>query len=179
MKLVTLVIITLSAISAWAQNNSTSKPAESPIPGVKVLPPGPIQNLGDLNLQTGCPVAFTNVVFKQNARYMPVKLEPVPESSLEFNYRNLSGKQIESISVRVELRAKRSIYDLDAVTLRRDMTLTGRSGEVLPLNVSAYGLVRVTLEQVTYVGGEVWTPAKNANCSYQNNGLYPLTSAPQ
>jgi hypothetical protein len=176
MKLVTLVIIALSAISAGAQNNNGP---QGPIPGVTVLPPNPIQNFGDLNLQTGCPVAFTNVVFKQNARYMPVKLEPVPESSLEFNYKNLSGKQIESISVRVELRAKRSVYDLDAVTLTRDMTLTGHSGEVLPLSFPAYGLVRVTLEQVTYAGGDVWTPTKHADCSYQNNGLYPLIRTPQ
>jgi hypothetical protein len=152
MKLVTLALIALATTVAVAQSNTIE------IPGVYYPP--------SLNLQIGCPVAFTDVVLKRDARYMPVKQGSAPDSSLAFNYKNSSGKLIESISIRVELKVKRSIYDLDATTITRYMTLTGTSGEVLPLNLLTYGLGSVTLEQVTYVGGEVWTPGANKNCRY-------------
>jgi hypothetical protein len=170
MKLMPLILIAASAISVAAQSNTQNKPSPSPIPGLTVMPPGPIEGLENFNLQIGCPVAFTDVALKRDARYMPVKQGTAPDSSLAFKFKNLSGKQIESISVRVEVKAKRSIYDLDAATISRDMTLTGKSGEILPLNMLAYGLVRVTLQQITYAGGEVWTPGQNKNCAFLNNG---------
>jgi len=179
MKLVTLFLIAASAIGVTAQSNKQNKPAPSPIPGLTGMPPIPIQNIGDLNLQTGCPVAFTDVALKRDARYMPVNQGTAPESSLAFKYKNQSGKLIESISVRVDVKAKRNIYDLDAITSARDMTLTGESGEVLPLDMLAYGLVRVTLEQITYTGGDVWTPGKNKNCMFMNNGSNLQIESPQ
>jgi hypothetical protein len=152
MKLVTLVLVALSATIAVAQSNENGKPEVFYSPG--------------LNLQIGCPIAFTDVVLKRDARYMPVKQDTAPDNSLAFKYKNSSGKVIDSISIRVELRVKRSIYDLDTTTITRYMTLTGTSGEVLPLNLLTYALGSVTLEQVTYLGGEVWTPDANKNCRY-------------
>lgn len=166
MKLVTLALIAAFAVGVAAQNNTAPKTPETHIPGITVMPPGPIVNIGDMNLQIGCPVVFTDVVLNRNARYLPVKQDSAPDSSLEFKYKNQSGKQIESIEVHVALKVKLNKYDLDATTVTRDMTLTGGSGEVLPLNVFAYGVVRVTLEQVNYVGGKTWTP-DNSMCNYQ------------
>ncbi|HYK35076.1 hypothetical protein [Alloacidobacterium sp.] len=160
MKLITLVLLTALAIGAFAQSSTQQKSPDVHIQGITVLPPGPI-----LNLQTGCPVAFTNVDLKQNARYMPVEQSAEADDSLVFNYKNQSGKQIKSIEVHVVLYVKPSIYDLDAITATRDMTLSGHSGEALPLNLFAYGVVRVTLEQVNYADGTVWTP-NEISCHY-------------
>ena len=153
MKFVTLALIGLCAISAAAQSNTTRNAAESPIPGI--------------NLQTGCPIVFTDVALKTQARYMPVRDEADPDNSLAFKYKNQSGKQIQSIEIRVELKVKRSIYDLDTTTITRDMTLTGDTADTLPVNAIVYSLGRVTLQQVNYEGGKVWTPKATNTCNYQ------------
>jgi hypothetical protein len=159
MKLVTLALIAAFAINAAAQSNRPAAPAETP--DLTAVPPG-------LNLQIGCPVAFTDVSLQRKARFMPVK-DATADNSLAFKYKNLSGKQIESIEIRVELQVKRSIYDLDATTITRYTTLTGTSEDIFPLkSLIMYGLGSVTLEQVTYVGGDVWTPDANNNCRYTN-----------
>jgi hypothetical protein len=163
MKLVTLALIATFAVAAAAQSNNRSEE----IPGLMKLPPG--VNLSDANRQIGCPVAFTDVALRREARYMPVKQDATSDNSLAFKYKNQSGKLIDSIVIRVELTVKWSIYDLDAITITRYVTLTGTSEEVLPLkNLLMYGLGSVTLEQVTYVGGDVWTPGANRNCRYTN-----------
>jgi hypothetical protein len=159
MKLVTLALIAAFAATAAAQNSSRSEEIPAPLsPGV--------------NSQTGCPVNFTDVALKTNATFMLVKQDAEPNGSLTFQYKNQSGKQIQSISIRVDLAAKRSVYDLDAVTITRDMTLTRDSEETLPLpaNVFVYSLGRVTLEQVNFVGGTVWTPKATNTCSYEKAG---------
>lgn len=166
MKLITLVLIATCAIGAATQSNTQQKAPEARTPGMTVQPPGPILNINDFNLQTGCPVAFTSVDINQNAHYMPVKQAAEAGDGLEFSYKNQSGKQIKSIEVHVVLNVKPSIYDLDATTVTRDMTLTGHSGEVLALNLFAYGVVRVTLEQVNYTDGTVWTP-NEISCHYE------------
>jgi hypothetical protein len=161
MKLVTLVFIALCTIAAAAQSNNRSEE----IPGLVLVPPG--ANPDQMNLQIGCPVVFTDVALKTQARYMPVKQDAGPDNSLAFKYKNQSGKQIQSIEIRVELKVKRSIYDLDTTTITRDMTLTGNTADTLPLNVIVYSLGPVTLQQVNYVGGKVWTPKATDTCSYR------------
>src|ERR1700751_5085936 len=113
MKFVTLALIGLSAIAAAAQSNAKRKSDLNQ------------QNPPNSNLQIGCTVAFTDVALKTQARYMPVRYEAGPDKSLSFEYKNKSGKQIESILVRVQLRVKRSVYDLDAITITRYMNFPG------------------------------------------------------
>lgn len=154
MKFVTLALIGLFAVAAAAQNNTTQKADLNQ------------RNPEISNLQIGCPVAFTEVALKTQARYMPVQYEAGPDNSLAFEYKNKSGKKVESILVRVELTVKRNIYDLDATTITRYMTLTEDSSQVLPLNLITYAVGPVTLEQVTYTDGDTWTPGTNKNCRY-------------
>lgn len=154
MKLAALALIALSASIAAAQSATSGNAAGD----LNVLP-GP-------GSQNGCPVAFTNVALKRDARYMPVKQDTAADSSLAFTYKNQSGKPIQSLTVHVELKVKPSIYDLDATTITRDMTLTGHSEAVLPLDLAAYGLGIVTLEKVTYADGKVWTPGARQQCRY-------------
>ena len=117
--------------------------------------------------QAGCPVAFTNVSLETRARLMPVQLGQPQDGSLFFEYKNQSGRKIQSIAVHVELRFKKSVYDLDATPITLDMMLTGtNTSEKLPLAVRAYGLTRVTLQQVTYADGTIWTQSQKPNCAY-------------
>lgn len=163
MKLVTLALIAAFTAGASAQSNQQNEH----IPGLLTLPPGPIVNLDEMNLQIGCPVAFTNVSLSNPGHFMHVKQSSDPSGSLAFQYKNQSGRMIQSIEIRVELTVKKSIYDLDAATVTRDMTLTGEAADTLPLNVLAYGIGRVTLEQVNYVDGKAWTPKAKNNCTYR------------
>lgn len=154
MKLAALALIALSGSIATAQSAVLVNPADD------------FRVLSESNSQNGCPVAFTDVALKRDARYMPVKQDTAADSSLSFTYKNQSGKLIQSITVRVELKVKPSVYDLDATTMTRDMTLTGNSEAALPLDLAAYGLGIVTLEKVTYADGKVWTPAVKQQCRY-------------
>jgi hypothetical protein len=161
MKLVTLVFIAAFTVAAAAQSSNHREE----IPGLVLAPPG--TNPETVNPQAGCPVVFTDVALKSNAHYMPVKQDAGSDNSLAFSYKNQSGKLIDSIEIRVVLNVKRSIYDLDATTITHDMTLTGETAETLPLNAIVYSLGPVTLQQVNYVGGKVWTPRATNTCSYQ------------
>jgi len=69
----------------------------------------PGTNPDNMNLQIGCPVAFTKVALQRDAHYMPVKQNPASDSSLAFKYKNQSGKLIQSIEIRVELKVKKSV----------------------------------------------------------------------
>lgn len=153
MKLVTLAFIAASTFAAVAQTNAhRNEPADLD------------HNPGLVTSQAGCPVTFMNVSLNNPGHMMLVRGAD-QNGSIGFQYKNLSGKQLESIEVRVELTVKRSVYDLDAITITRDMTLTGDSEATLPLPAFAYSVGRVTLEQVNYVGGTVWTP-KEKTCSF-------------
>lgn len=158
MKLVILAVIASSAIAAAAQSNGKTAPDIKKIPG--------------FISQVACPVVFTDVSLQNDGRFMPVQQGAAQDGSLAFQYKNLSGKLIQSIEIRVELRVKRSVYDLDATTISRDMTLTADAKETLPLHLIAYSLERVTLEQVNYVGGKIWRPKATNTCNYEN----PATS---
>lgn len=155
MKLAAFALITFSSIAALAQTTAAA-------PSIEVLQ-------GSITSRAGCPVAFTNVALETKARLMPVQLGQPQDGSLSFSYENQSGKQIQSIAVRVELRVKKSVYDLDATPIALDMMLTGKSAqEKLPLAVRAYGFTRVTLQQVTYSDGTIWTPGDKLHCGYYN-----------
>jgi hypothetical protein len=121
--------------------------------------------------QAGCPVAFRDVSLESKAHLMPVQLGQPQDGSLSFQYKNQSGKTIQTIAVQVQLRVKKSVYDLDATTISLDMMLTGNNAaENLPLAVRAYGLESVTLKQVTYTDGSTWTAGTKDRCAYQGNG---------
>jgi len=168
MKLMAFACLFLITASTFAQSGSPTKPAPIPSEVFKYTPPGTPETTG----QAGCPVVFTNVALRTNAHYMLVRNEASPDPSVAFQYKNQSGKLIASISVRAELKVKESIYDLDSKPVTLHMTLTGKGAEVLPLTMLAYGLNRITLEQVSYVGGTIWNADDKRACSYE-----PLGSA--
>jgi len=157
MRLVTLAVAFLSIAPAFAQSNL--KPA--PTTDLSITP-------GSTS-QAGCPVAFTDVSLETKAHFMPVRQDFAPDGNLRFQYKNQSGKEIQSISVRAELKVKKSVYDLDATTITLNMTLTGKSAEeTMPLALRAYGLSRITLEQVSFTDGTIWNANTKNACSYEH-----------
>jgi hypothetical protein len=156
MKLVTLAIAFLSITPAFAQSNLKPTAADD-----LSITPGSTS-------QAGCPVAFTDVSLETKAHFMPVRQDTAPDGNLRFQYKNQSGKEIQSISVRAELKVKKSVYDLDATTITLNMTLTGKSAEeTMPLTLRAYGLSRITLEQVSFTDGTIWNADIKNTCSYE------------
>ncbi|WP_158748233.1 hypothetical protein [Acidobacterium sp. S8] len=156
MKLTFLALVTLSA-TALAQNATPGSPAD-----FRQNPP---------ISQVGCPVSFTTVALETKARLMPVQVGQPQDGSLSFEYRNQSGKKIQSIAVRVELLMKKSVYDLDATPIALNMMLAGNGAvETLPLAIRAYGLTRVNLQQVTYSDGTIWTAGDKLHCGYAPQG---------
>jgi len=157
MKLVTLALVALCTASACAQ--SATQKAKTSAPAITTAT--------RLGLED-CPVTFTHVALETRAHLMPVQQGAAPDGNLRFQYKNLSGKDIQSISVRAELKVKMSVYDLDATTMNLDMTLTGNGAdETLPVALRAYGLTRVTLEQVFFKDGTIWNPGAKNSCSYE------------
>ncbi|HEX3435206.1 MAG TPA: hypothetical protein VHT24_00445 [Pseudacidobacterium sp.] len=142
MKLATLACMLTVAVSAFAQTNP----------------------------QSSCPVVFTNVALKSHATYLPVQTGASSSGNLGFDYKNLSGKEIQSIAMNVELTTKKSLYALDATPVTIKMLLTGNSIEAaLPQVGYVYGIGSVTLEGVAYTDGTTWNAGKQV-CQYNNPG---------
>lgn len=173
MKLVTLALLAFFVVLEQTGAQSTALAPQTPgIPqrsGQTEQMEISARNLVDRlqNGQSGCPVVFTNVALKRNTHYLPVTQPISSGGNLDFQYKNITGKQIQSISIQVEVRAKKSLYDLDAAAITADMVLTGNSTEVaLPPLGFVYGIDHLTLERVRYTDGTVWdTPQKSA-CHY-------------
>lgn len=166
MKRIILACLFVTTAFAFAQNNSQKNAAPVPGEAFKYVPPG---MPSEFNPQAGCPVVFTDVALKTNAHFMLVQRGGSPDRSVAFQYKNESGKLIASISVRAALKVKKSVYDLDTTTVPLNMTLSGTGAEeILPLTMLAYGLDRVTLKQVSYIDGTVWTADTKRACSYQS-----------
>jgi hypothetical protein len=173
MKLVTLVL--LAAASAFTQITSQSQTLVLPASGQSATPDQRAQKDASgrefvnklQNSQAGCPVVFTEVALKRNAHYLPVKQTVSSGGNLDFQYKNESGKQIQSISIEVEVKAKRSLYDLDAMRVIADMVLTDNSTEEpLPPLGYVYGIDHLTLERVRYADGTVWNAPKQSACHF-------------
>lgn len=179
MKLPTLACLMIAVASAVAQVN--------PQPTIR---PGSSQSATSVQMtksiaaaqdfaeripleQPECPVVFTKISFHRAAHYQPV-IQYRPGSSsgnLDFQYKSRSSKTILSISVSVELTAKRSLYDLDATPVIIDMVLSGtRPVAPLPPLGHIYGVNHATLERVRYADGTVWSASNQNTCRYNAQG---------
>jgi len=94
----------------------------------------------------------------------------------------MSGKQIRSIGLAAELRAKRNRYDLDATTVDVHLTISdlieqekADLSRTLVLTVEAFGLEQIRLEQVSYADGSIWLANHKNNCSFADQNATLLT----
>jgi hypothetical protein len=119
-----------------------------------------------------CPVVLLSAVIATPARYLPVDdaTREANSGSLNLKFKNMSDKKIEAAALKVEVKVKRSIYDLDSLTLTLHLELSGidvasdELSRAIPLRVPAFGLGQVVLQQVTYADGSTWSPMTENAC---------------
>jgi hypothetical protein len=196
MKRILLVLATSAALSASGQVSqeapktasggaNSGKPATIIIQGEDgrthelQLPMTPgqmqvlVQSLENTRAQAGCPVQILKASFDRPAQLMLTARTQVDDGpTLRLDYRNLSGKEIDSAVFTGWIKVKDSPYQLDSVTHPFQMEVSQKAlldgGQAFKLVSNAIGFDRIELSQVTYVDGTTWTPERN--CVYANVG---------
>jgi hypothetical protein len=131
-----------------------------------------------ISSQSGCPVQIMDASFDRPAEFMLTahsRADGAP--TLRLDYRNFSGKDIESVVLTGWIKVKDSPYQLDSVThsVRLELSrkaLLGKDAQgsqALKLSANAIGFDRIELSQVTYADGTSWSP-KPRSCVYANAG---------
>ncbi len=131
--------------------------------------------------QAGCPVVLTSAQLNWPASYLPVtSAEKVTEPNLALGFRNSSGKAIRSVTIAARFLGKRNVYQLDASAFDLRLTFSGgdaadKAAEQLreirvPEKMYAYGVTRVSLEQVLFADGTFWTALGHGNCRLDVTG---------
>jgi hypothetical protein len=128
--------------------------------------------------QAGCPVQIVDASFERRGQVMLTadnnrRIGP----TLNLNYRNASGKDIESVRLTGWIKVKDNPYQLDYVTHPFTLELSGRAllgkdietTQVLKLASNAFGFDRIELSQVVYVDGTSWKQTRK-NCAFQHDG---------
>ena len=204
MKQLLLVLATMAALSAWGQaGQETAKGAgvnsdqpatviiqgadgrthELQVPATLGQLNGLVQGPGAVDMehvvsnQAGCPVQIVNASFDRPAELMLTARSRADSApTLRLDYRNFSGKDIESVVLTGWIKVKDSPYQLDSVahSVQLDLSRKALLGkdvqatEALKLSANAIGFDRIELSQVTYVDGTTWKPRRN--CVYANVG---------
>ena len=131
--------------------------------------------------QAGCPVVLTSAQLNWPASYLPVtSAEKVTEPNLALGFRNSSGKAIRSVTITARFLGKQNVYQLDASAFDLRLTFSGvdaadNAAEQLreirvPEKMYAYGVTRVSLEQVLFSDGTFWTAFGHGNCRLDVKG---------
>ena len=143
-----------------------------------------LQEMSDRENQAGCPVLLTSaqiapyLMLLRNSTGFADASQP-RDPNLDLNFRNASGKAIRSIQFDAEFLTKKSIYDLQAAKIDLHLTTNGTTSldktldhlRHLPLAQRPHpiALDKLTLEQVTFADGSIWSPAKDNHCGYSPN----------
>ena len=143
---ISILLLALAAPLCFAQGIAKSLNDQPQISGQQSAD----QDLERLLIkQRWCPVDLISATIDTPARYLPVTTPESNSGSLDLTFRNVTDKKIVSASLKVQVKAKKSIYDLDAYTLTTHLEISGievASGERsrrLPLPVPAFGVARV------------------------------------
>lgn len=180
MKLLLSALLLAVATTALAQDRSSPAVIPAPAAGISSLdlqvvpPPSP-------ESQTGCPVVLTEAHLNWPATLMPVTAaERGTEPNLALGYQNSSGKAIGSVGITARFVGKTSKYQLDATAFDLQLTFSGSDSRDktaeqmrdlrLPMKFYAYGVTRVSLDQVTFADGTIWTAAGHSHCALNVRG---------
>jgi len=174
-----LLLAAASAGIAQTQKQAVPAPGSELAPGMMTLE---LQAVGPMpQSQAGCPVVLTSARLNWPASYLPVtSAEKVTEPNLALKFQNSSGKAIRSVTITARFLAKQSVYQLDASGFDLHLTFSGvdaadKAAEQLreirlPEKMYAYGVTRVSLEQVTFGDGAFWMAMGRSNCSLNVTG---------
>jgi hypothetical protein len=180
MRLFVSVLLLAAASAAFAQNQAA--PVQSAgvarMEGIKSLD---LQVVPLPGSQAGCPVVLTSAHLNWPASYLPVTAaEKVTEPNLALQFQNSSGKAIRSVGIMARFLGKQNIYQLDGSAFDLHLTFSGTDAadkaveqlrEIrLPAKMHAYGVTRISLEQVTFADGTLWMAMGRSNCSLNVGG---------
>jgi hypothetical protein len=184
MKLFVSALLVFAASAAFAQNQPADMQPD-PSAGVARMEGMVAPDFQGLPLpasQAGCPMVLTSARLNWPASYLPVtSAEKVTEPNLVVGFLNPSGKAIRSATITARFLGKQSVYHLDADAFDLRLTLSGVDAadkaakqlrEIrLPEKMFAYGVTRVSLEQVTFADGTFWVAGMgHGNCSLDVKG---------
>ncbi len=137
--------------------------------------PGAVDLENMISSQAGCPVQILNASFERPAQLMLTSQTNTSTGpTLRLDYRNFSGKEIDSAVFTGWIKVKDSPYQLDSVThafqleVSQNALLVG--GQAFKLASNAIGFDRIELSRVVYADGTTWTPERQS-CVYANMGV--------
>ncbi|MGA8531091.1 MAG: hypothetical protein WB622_15345 [Acidobacteriaceae bacterium] len=170
MKILLSALLLATATAGFAQVQAVPAPTQPA--GIQSLDLQAVQPSPD---QSGCPVVLTQAHLNWPATFMPVTAaEKVTEPNLALGFQNSSGKPIQSVGITARFLGKTSKYQLDASAFELHLTFSGtdsadKTAEQLrelrlPEKMYAYGVTRISLDQVTFGDGTVWTAIGHSNC---------------
>ncbi len=173
-----LLLAAASAGISQTQRQAVPAPGSELAPGMMTLD---LQAIPMQQSQAGCPVVLTSARLNWPASYLPAtSAEKVTAPNLALNFQNASGKEIRSVAITARFLVKQSVYELDASAFDLHLTFSGvdaadKAAEQLreirlPEKMHAYGLTRVSLEQVTFGDGTFWMAMGRNNCSLNVTG---------
>jgi hypothetical protein len=166
-----------------AQNGTHLSPKETAaLAQAQAMVQAQMQGLRTQMPQAGCPLYLTSARLNWPASYLPVtSAEKVTEPNLALGFRNSSGKAIRSATITARFLGKQSVYQLDADAFDLRLTFSGvdaadKAAEQLreirvPEKMYAFGVTRVSLEQVTFADGTFWVAGMGGGrCSLNVQG---------
>ena len=175
MKLSALLLLFAAAFTAIAQ--STAAPSQAN------LSPSQIAITGDN--QVGCPVVLTSAWLTPYLMLLRAGSAPLDDSGgIDLRFRNASGKEIRSMEFDAVFLAKKSIYDINGVKITLHLAATGTDSIddtfehlrhlSLPERTNPVLVDNVTLEQVTFADGSVWTAKSDGFCGFAPSQTLPV-----
>jgi hypothetical protein len=121
-----------------------------------------------------CPVVLTSANLTPHLMLLRAEGDSSRDGGLDLEFRNASGKSIDSMEFSVQILARKSIYDLAATRIHLDLAAYGaRSADEtfaqlrhlsLPEGMNPSIVESVTLKQVFYEDGTVWTAKNDSFC---------------
>lgn len=157
MRLFVSSLLLLAAAAAFGQNRAMMSAAEA-----------------------ACPLSLTSAGLAPDGHLLPVADAMPSDGALDLHFRNDSGKAIRSAELTARLRVKTDVYALDATPLELHLTFSGTGDRdkavdqltriPLPLHAYAFGVARVTLNQVKFSDGSVWIARSSGSCAVGGPG---------
>jgi hypothetical protein len=143
-----------------------------------------IQKMMDRANQANCPVMLTSAGLTPHLMLLNATGD-ASENSLDLEFRNTSGKEIRSMEFSARILVKRTVYDLDYLpaihlyltaygTRSLDATFAQLRHLSLPADIHPSLVENVTLEQVTFADGSLWTSRGDRYCGFSPNQTLPV-----
>jgi hypothetical protein len=143
-----------------------------------------LQKVMDHANQANCPVVLTSAWMTPHLMLLTAAHEPTG-SGIDLEFNNVSGKEIRLMEFSAKLLVKKSVYDLGYLppiylhltaygTGSLDQTFAQVRHLPLPDGIHAGLLQGVTLEQVTFDDGSIWTPVKDNYCGFSPSQSLPV-----